>query len=215
MGFAQLLAGDTKQPLSEQQRERVDQIIRAGAHLLRLMDSVLDSLRIEAGGTSLVMEPVDPLDAAREAMQELGAVAARSDVRIDLGVLKEQLPLVSANRARLVHIVMKLLLEVIKFSGRGGRVDISVYKPNESHVRIAVKGTGAGSPPPTDDTGVGLVMAKRLAERMGGNVGSSTLPAEGSEVWIELPSDPAGGGSIPRPLSGGMGGSALQPMTDP
>src|SRR6185369_14649986 len=58
LGFAQLLQRDRKTPITERQKGMVDQILKGGEHLLRLIDDVLDLARIETGNVSLSTEPV-------------------------------------------------------------------------------------------------------------------------------------------------------------
>ena len=75
LGFAQLLQRDKKEPLSARHHERVDQILKGGEHLLRLIDDILDLSRIEAGGVSISTEPVsvrEVLDEVRTTLEPHG-----------------------------------------------------------------------------------------------------------------------------------------------
>jgi PAS domain S-box-containing protein len=218
LGFAQLLTRDKKQPLSERQRERTDQILKGGEHLLRLIDDILDLSRIEAGRISISTEPVNALDALREAMRTLEPVAARSGVRVELGAIPETVPMISADRTRFIQILMNYGSNAIKYNRHGGRVEFSISVPSENHVRISVKDTGLGIPAdkqdklfqpfqragqetgPIEGTGIGLAITKRLAELMGGSVGFVSIPSEGSEFWVDVPIHSSGARSSAEPF---------------
>jgi CheY-like chemotaxis protein len=205
LGFAQLLQRDKKEPLSSRHRERVDQILKGGEHLLRLIDDILDLSRIEAGGISISTEPVGVGDVLEEARRTLEPIAVRQGIRLAVEPLPGALPMVSADRTRFVQILMNFGSNAIKYNRPQGTVSFVVSAPSVAAVRITVRDTGMGIPAekqdklfqpfqragqetgPIEGTGIGLVITKRLAELMHGRVGFASVSGEGSTFWVDLP----------------------------
>jgi len=205
LGFAQLLQRDKKEPLSQRHKDRVNEILKGGEHLLRLINDILDLSRIEAGGVSISAEPVSVDDVLAEVIRTLESMAAEQGIRIELEELPAHLPMVVADRTRLVQILMNFGSNAIKYNRPGGKVAFVVTLSNPQQVRVAVRDTGMGIPlekqdklfqpfqragqetGPIEGTGIGLVITKRLAELMEGNVGFRSSPGEGSEFWVGIP----------------------------
>jgi PAS domain S-box-containing protein len=82
LGFAELLQRDRKEPLSQRQLDRLAHVLRGGAHLLRLIDDVLDLARIESGRMTISAEPVAIAEVVREVIATLGPMAANSGIAL-------------------------------------------------------------------------------------------------------------------------------------
>ena len=205
LGFAQLLQRDKKEPLSERHRARVEQILKGGEHLLRLIDDILDLSRIEAGGVSISTEPIDAVEVVREVITTLGPVAQRADVKVELDPPSVNVPMVAADRTRFAQILMNLGSNAIKYNKKGGKVRFTLSAANSDHLRAEVVDDGFGIPldkqdkvfqpfhragqetGPIEGTGIGLAITKRLAELMRGAVGFESKPDVGSKFWVDLP----------------------------
>jgi PAS domain S-box-containing protein len=216
LGFAQLLQRDKKEPLSDRHKDRVEQILKGGEHLLRLIDDILDLSRIEAGGVSISTEPVGVLDVLTEIKKTLEPTAARARIAVEIAV-PEEIPMVAADRTRFVQILTNYGSNAIKYNRPGGTVKFTVSAESASYVRMTVSDTGMGIPVdkqeklfqpfqragqetgPIEGTGIGLVITKRLAELMGGRVGFRSTPGEGSEFWVEMPRHASGVRSSAQP----------------
>jgi PAS domain S-box-containing protein len=205
LGFSQLLLRDKKQPLDDKQRGRVDQIVRGGEHLLRLIDEILDLSRIEAGGISISTEPVDALEVLEEVLTTLGPFAASAGIRLELTPVLGRLPTVAVDRTRYAQILMNFGSNAVKYNRLGGNVTFVATVPDPARVRVSVVDTGMGIPAdkqgsifqpfqragqeagPIEGTGIGLAITKRLASLMGGSVGFESTHGKGSAFWVEVP----------------------------
>ncbi len=207
LGFAQLLQRDKKEPLSERHKERLEQIIQGGEHLLRLIDDILDLSRIEAGGVSISSEPVSVAEVLDEVKRTLGPMATSAGVEVEVEAVPGDLPSVTADRTRFVQILTNYGSNAIKYNRPNGRVKFGVSTADSERVRVTVTDTGLGIASdkrdklfrpfqragqemgPIEGTGIGLVITKRLAELMQGSVGFRSVEGKGSEFWVDMPAD--------------------------
>ena len=205
LGFAQLLGSDTLNSTPEQRRDFVDYILKAGNHLLVLINEILDLSRIESGVMVISMEPVALAGVLHECHDMMEPLAAKRAIRLEFG--DPGALYVRADRTRLKQILINLLSNAVKYNREGGTVTVEAV-PFGERVRISVRDTGKGldegqlaqlfqpfnrlgqEAGSEDGTGIGLVVTRRLAELMGGDVGVSSKVGEGSDFWITLaPSD--------------------------
>ena len=200
LGFAQLLELET---VDERQRESIDQILRAGNHLLALINEVLDVARIEAGKLSLSLEPVDADQALYEAVDLIRPLAdeRKVTVEVDTGGIEA---CVRADPQRLKQVLLNLLSNAVKYNRGGGRVSVRLQQQPDGMLRVSVSDTGAGlarsqlerlfSPferldadsRPVEGTGLGLALSKGLVEAMHGRIGVDSHVGKGSTFWFEL-----------------------------
>lgn len=120
IGFGQLLQ---MEDLSDDDRESVDHIVRAGRHLLSLINEVLDIAKIETGVVSLSVEPVQLADVVDEAVALVGGQVEEREITVSVAVPPDLV--VHADRQRLEQIVLNLLTNAVKYNTHGGRVDVA------------------------------------------------------------------------------------------
>ncbi|MCW9033824.1 MAG: ATP-binding protein [Alphaproteobacteria bacterium] len=205
LGFAQLLEYSPDEPLSERQTEYVDHILKAGDHLLELINEVLDLAKIESGSISLSIEPIEPSIVIQECIELLSPLAEKHEVHIigdDSGDSEDALVL--ADFTRLKQILVNLMSNAIKYNRKGGQVTLACHRHRE-FFRFLITDTGYGIPEDRiealflpfnrleaenseiEGTGVGLTITKRLVELMGGGISLESTVGKGSTFWIDLP----------------------------
>jgi signal transduction histidine kinase len=203
LGFGELLTlGDVE----GEQREWVDTILRAGRHLLGLLNDVLDISRIETGDLSLSLEPVSIEDLVRDSADLVRPLAVPLDIVVSSHVDAVAHRYVLGDRQRLRQVLINLLSNAIKYNRPGGSVTIEVTEQPGDRQRIAVTDTGAGldehelsrlfvpferlgaAQTRVEGTGLGLVLSQRLTEAMAGSLGVSSVVGTGTTFWVELPS---------------------------
>ncbi|HUO49741.1 MAG TPA: histidine kinase dimerization/phospho-acceptor domain-containing protein, partial [Acidimicrobiales bacterium] len=190
LGFAQLLELDE---LPGDQASSVDQIQRAGRHLLSLINEVLDISRIEAGQLSIDTAPVDVADVLVEVTTLLTPVAEAAGAELSVDTAGAASLWVHADRQRLLQVLLNLGSNALKYGGLHGAVTFAtlVERSGEGEpvVRFEVSDRGPGIPRDKQDeiwvpfarigaertrvegTGVGLALSKHLVELMGGSIG--------------------------------------------
>jgi len=206
LGFGQLLAvnaSDESVPMSDQQSQSVDQILKAGWHLLALINEVLDLAVIESGTIGLSMEPIALEEIFSDCKDMILPLIQQHDIRVNFPAT--QMPyVVLADRIRLKQALINLLSNAIKYNQPGGAVSISCCVMQNQCVRINVADTGQGMShyqlsqlfqpfnrlgqelSGTEGAGIGLVVCKKLIDLMQGEIGASSTEGKGSVFWIEL-----------------------------
>ncbi len=202
LGFAQLLELD---PLSADQQEAVQYILRGGRHLLALIDDILDITKIESDRLDVSIEPILAFELVAEAIKLMSSLAGEMDVTVH-GASSPQVLYVMADRRRLRQVLLNLLSNAIKYNKRGGRVDIECGAgEDDGFVNIAITDTGHGigagdlhrlfvpfdrlgaNETDIEGTGVGLALSQRLMSNMNGNLLVTSEPGVGSTFTASIP----------------------------
>ena len=226
LGFAQLLRVDPRYPLNEVQRQKVEHIERAGAHLLAMMTDVLDLSRIEAGSLPMSIESLAVARVLEEAVAMISNQAHDAQLVLSCTLPDDGL-FVRADQVRLRQVLVNLLSNAIKYNRSGGRVQIEAM-PLNKQVLITVTDTGKGMTAEQlphlfepfnrlgaertaiEGTGIGLVIVKRLLDLMDGRIEVSSNAGEGSSFRVWLPialsaaSQQATSDRVPRSGFGGL-----------
>lgn len=202
LGFAQVLEIDAG--LSEDQLDSVQTIRKSGAHLLRLINEVLDLARVESGRIDLSIEDIGIEDIFSACGKLIAPLAAARRIAVQFRRAAEA-HAVRADGTRLRQVVLNLLSNAVKYNRAGGEITVSVAPAGDGWLRLVVRDTGHGIPSDrlgelftafnrlgaenseTEGTGIGLVISARLIEAMGGRIGADSKAGVGSTFWIELP----------------------------
>jgi PAS domain S-box-containing protein len=202
LGFAQLM--ETASPLpNPSQKESIEQILKAGWHLLTLINEILDLARIESGKLSLSLEPTAVAEVLSECQAMIDPQAQKGGITMTFPASAVPYHVI-ADRTRLKQVLINLLSNAIKYNQSGGAVVVDCTATTPERIRVSVKDTGAGLSPEElaqlfqpfnrlgqegggqEGTGIGLVVAKQLIELMGGVIGVESRIGTGSVFWFEL-----------------------------
>ncbi len=204
LGFGQLLSTDGANPLSAQQQAWAREILRGAAHLLELINDILDLGRIEAGELALEPEAVDLGELATECLGLVQSLAASRQVALHPAPARLKGMSVAADRRRLKQVLLNLLGNAIKYNRPGGEVTLA-FRDEGTTLWLAVRDEGPGIPlveqerlfqpferlsakgSGVEGTGIGLALSRRLLQAMGGSIGVDSTPGMGSTFWLRLP----------------------------
>ena len=205
IGLSELLDIDQAGKSIENQSEYPKEIMKAGYHLLDLIDDVLDLSRIEAGHLKLEIEPVSIPSITSECVKQMNVgLASKQGIAIDDRTSKEGL-WVSADKKRLTQVIFNLLSNAVKYNRSNGTVVIDSHKLSKDKVRITVTDSGYGIAPEYIDklfdpferlaarkssvegSGIGLTVVRDLVDAMHGEIGVNSKVDRGSTFWVDLP----------------------------
>jgi signal transduction histidine kinase len=142
LGFTQILELDE---LDDLQRASVDEVMRAGRHLVQLIDEVLDIARIEADELHVSLEPVDATELISESLDLMAPLAKQRAIRLVSTFANSTGAHVLADRQRLKQILLNLLSNAIKYNREAGEVRVALDLDDSRRVTIAVSDTGPRS----------------------------------------------------------------------
>ena len=202
IGFADLLLASTREDLSARTRESLERIRRNGAHLLTLINDVLDLAKAESGRVDVRLADFDVTQLARACVAEVDSL--REGKAIELLVDAPPALEIHSDSQRMHQILLNLLSNAIKFT-EAGQVKVTLVA-SERDVRVAVSDTGLGIPAEqmpelfkefsqldTGDgkryagTGIGLALSRRLARALGGEIEVESKVGKGSTFTLVLP----------------------------
>lgn len=233
LGFGQLLEGSE---LSEEDREGAGYIVKAGRHLLSLINDVLDLSRIEAGELTVSPEPVHCGELINDAIALMRPAASAREIQLT-GPAPACDVYVMTDRQRGRQVLLNLLSNAVKYNYDGGLVAVTCTPLPEAILRISVRDTGPGIDPARrellfapferlgaetsgiEGTGLGLALSRQLIEQLGGTMGVESAPGQGSTFWIDLPmteepESPEGAPPVPLDRAADQDGRVLLLIED-
>jgi signal transduction histidine kinase len=203
IGYVELALDDEGAPLDEERRRYIEVVARSSDRLIRLVDDLLLAARLQSGRFMLNVDDTDLESIAAEALDEMHARAERKGVSLFLagdGAVR-----VECDRRRVLQLLDNLVSNAIKFTPEGGRVEIRVERTlTGAAVEVCDTGVGIGageeervferfyrSASAVSDqvpgTGLGLFIARAIAERHGGRLAVRHRDGGGTILRLELP----------------------------
>jgi cell cycle sensor histidine kinase DivJ len=207
IGFSEILANAPAGSINAQYQTNYARLIRdSGAHLLAVVNSILDVSRIESGQFMIRPRPFSIAALIESCAEIMTLDAVQKGIRLSVE-LAAALPEIVADERAVRQIVLNLLSNAIKFSGQDGRVTIDGrVECDEFLLSVADRGIGIaegdlkqlGNPffqahasydRPYEGSGLGLSVVKGLIELHGGRIDIASRLGEGTKVTMRLPLD--------------------------
>ena len=203
IGFSKVLLNRFDGELTERQETYIRSVHNSGAHLLQLINGILDFSRIEAGKLEMISEELDLHELIDECIESSMPLARGKQMKLEKNVPLE-LPPLSGDRMKVKQVLLNLLSNAIKFTAQG-RVLVSVVAEPDA-ILVSVADTGIGIR--EDDlahlfepfqqldnpvarsaggTGLGLAISKKFVELHGGRIWAESRENQGSTFHFTLP----------------------------
>jgi signal transduction histidine kinase len=208
LGLGEMLSDGKAGPVSQQQKQYLDDILSSGRHLLGLINQVLDLAKIEAGKIGMSYRECDPGRIAAEVVETMLPLARERAVALRADFRRAPTPVVT-DPGRFKQILYNYLSNALAFTPPGGTVVARIYALPEDRYRVEVADNGPGIAPADvaklfqefsqvetgagksrDGAGLGLALTKRIVEAQGGTVGVDSQLGRGSTFYAVLPCDP-------------------------
>ncbi len=205
LGFSQLLMVDAQNEKATTRENDIARIIKAGKHLLDLINEVLDLSQIETGDLKVRLEPINIYTLKNEAIDLSISLAQGKGVQIiDENKDEGSSLYVIADRTRLKQVLINLTTNAIKYNKENGSVTLKYWVLGD-RLKLEVRDTGKGIPDNLKEnlfmpferlgaeltevqgTGIGLSISKKLMELMGGDIHFENNVEEGSSFFIDVP----------------------------
>jgi signal transduction histidine kinase len=205
MGFSEVIKEAMFGPLDQRYRDYAHDIHNSGAHLLAVINDILDLSKLESGQLELFEELHPVEDLLKSCLEMIDLRARNGNVALNLEI-ENDLPLLNVDALRFRQIVINLLSNAVKFTSAGGRVDVTARTVADGDLVIQVSDTGIGMKPADiaramepfrqisnplnrrhEGTGLGLSLVKRLVELQGGIFDLASTPGEGTRASVRFP----------------------------
>jgi len=206
IGFTELCRRQVAGPITERMGDYLDNVLSASGHLVQIIDNLLDTVRIENETTEINLERVSVATLIRDTLTMVEVRAQTSGLTIEIPDIDEDVEvLADVTAAR--QILINLLTNAVKFTPEGGSIGIDIAPAQNNQVGITVWDTGIGIPEDriqavferfhrvrsdvfttnTEGVGIGLHVARSLAQLMGGDISLESEIEKGSRFTLSLP----------------------------
>jgi len=202
LGFSEVIARQAMGPVSPRYADYAQDIHRSGQHLLTLISDILELARAEAGHLKLSEENTSLFEVVDPCVRLVAPRAQQQDVALSVALNKDVG--LRADATKLRQTLLNLLTNAVKFTPAGGHVEVGATLQASGALSIYVVDTGIGIKPEDipqallpferlreaekiEGTGLGLPLAKMLAELHDGTLELTSMPGRGTRVIVHLP----------------------------
>ncbi|MCP3762105.1 GAF domain-containing sensor histidine kinase [Domibacillus sp. A3M-37] len=202
-GFIQILLSDLQNPLSEEQRNRLEKMRKASKQLQFMINDILDFVRYDIGTLNLEFDYMDINDIINDCIHSIISSANRKDINIYYHELNTNV-LIYSDSKRVEQVIINLISNAVKYNTERGKVFIKSTIEDKNLI-IEVKDTGVGisenelslifspfyrSPsnfPSIEGTGIGLALVRKIVDKLGGDVSVISSVGKGSSFVVKIP----------------------------
>lgn len=206
IGYADLLLAGTPEPLPEPLQPSVERITGSAHHLLHLIEEIFTYVRLERESDELQIGPVSLSTVVREAVVAVEPLARKKELDVRASPPREDCELETDSRM-IQQILANLLENAVTFTSQGEIELRAECTPEAVQIHVCDTGVGIaaehldsifepffqveqGTTRSAEGTGMGLAVARRSAEVLGGEILVRSTPGEGSEFTLRLPRSP-------------------------
>lgn len=205
LGYSQLMSEEVLGPVSDQQTEKLSEIVDSVNYLTALVDELLDQGQLAAGKLVTRTEPFAPRQVLEQVSGKMRVLARDKDLALTIDIDADVPATLCGDPIQVQQILVNLIGNSIKFTEHGG-VNVHVDTVNNTHWVLRVSDTGSGIPKafqarifdPFEQvdgsvtrthsgTGLGLAIVKQLTTLMGGQVSLDSEVGQGSTFTVQLP----------------------------
>ncbi|MCI0710913.1 MAG: ATP-binding protein [Chloroflexi bacterium] len=202
IGYTDLVLDGLYGDLNEQQKDRLEKVLRNGRNLLNLINDILDLSHIEIGQIDLYPEPVSSIDLLENVLAVVEPQLSDKEIKIIRDF--EAAPPIYVDKMRAQQIMTNIVSNAVKFTNQGS-IRISAHPKNGS-VQFEIEDTGIGIPEdkrhrvfeefrqidnaPTREyggTGLGMSITKKLVQMSGGDIWLESELNKGTTFFVTLP----------------------------
>ncbi len=211
LGITEALQDQVYGPITEEQRQSLNNLESSGKNLLELINQILELTDIESSKIKLQLAPTSIQELCNSSLNFVKHLAFQKNIQLGVQIPEELEP-IQVDERHIRQVFINLLTNAIKFTKEGGKVWIEV-QPNSTneYIFFSVVDTGIGmlsddlfklfkpfvqvenfSSRPSTGTGLGLVMVQKIVELHGGTVHAESQLGKGSRFTVKLPWKKAG-----------------------
>ena len=204
LGFAQLLATSSSHPLNQKQQKNMQQILESGNNLLSLVNNILLFSEVGVDAKNVMLQALNPKVTINQVLEVIQPMAQKRTINV-IDETQANLPTIIGNQNYFREILSSFLINGVSYIPQQGTVSLLTQPARNGFQRFIVCDNGPGIAPqhhdnifeaferldhetgPISGAGVGLSIAKIMAQHMGAQVGFRNNQDSGVSFWVDLP----------------------------
>ncbi len=199
-----LLDGDAGN-LTPEQNKYLEEVYNGSQRMVVLVNSLLNVSRLDLGTIIIDIEPVDVIKLVKDVINEQKPQINEKKIQLDQ-LFSDDIPIIKADSKLLRIVLQNLLLNAIRYTDDGGKIELSISLDSKKYLLIKVSDTGYGIPEDqqekiftkffradnarkkyTEGTGLGLYIVKSIIWHFGGKVWFESEEDNGSTFFVSIP----------------------------